>query len=318
MQIAMSRRKVITLCAAAGGAALVPLGAVRRADAQPLVEWTGVSLGAIATLRLAHPDRQMGEALLRRAVAEARRLEGILSLYRDDTALSELNRSGVLVAPPAELVQLLRLCDNIWHMTGGAFDPTVQPLWRCYADHFATPGADPAGPPSHEITAAVARVGWRDVHVSRDRIAFAKRGMGLTLNGIAQGYITDRVVDLLRQEGIVSALVDMGEIRTRGPRPDGQPWQAEVDALASARRTLDLVDMAVATTGAHGFRFDAEGRCNHLFNPATGRCANPTTRLSVVAPTAAAADALSTAFAFMDREAIGRVLARMPDTRLLA
>lgn len=316
MRTALNRRKVIALCAAAGGAALVPIGASRRAGSEPLIEWTGVSLGAVATIRLAHPDRRAGEALLRRAVAEARRLEAIFSLYRDDTALAELNRSGVLAAPPTELVHLLSLCDDIWRMTDGAFDPTVQPLWRCYADHFVSAGADPAGPPQEKLAAAVGLVGWSKVSFSRDRIAFARRGMGLTLNGIAQGYITDRIVDLLRQEGIANSLVDLGEIRTLGQRPDGRAWQAAVEAATPRHRTLDLVDKAVSTTGADGFRFDADGRCNHLFNPATGLCAGPAVHLTVVAPTAAAADALSTAFALMDSDTARRVLARAPDTQL--
>lgn len=318
MRTGLSRRKVIALSAAAGGAALVPFGAPRRAAAAPLLEWTGVSLGAVATIRLAHPDRGAGEHLLRRAVLEAHRLERIFSLYREDTALSELNRRGVLVAPPCELVDLLRVCGQVWRDTGGAFDPTVQPLWRCYAEHFAVAGADPIGPAPQHLAAALRLVGWPKVSVSRDRIAFRQRGMALTLNGIAQGYITDRVVDLLRREGIESSLVDMGEIRTLGRHPDGRPWRAAIEGAAGPppHRTLDVIDMAVATTGADGFRFDADGRCNHLFNPATGRCASPTTSLTVVAPTAAAADALSTAFAFMDREAIGRVLEHAPDIRL--
>ncbi|HWK37708.1 MAG TPA: FAD:protein FMN transferase [Hyphomicrobium sp.] len=315
MRTSLDRRKVITLCAAMGGAALVPLGASRRPGAEPLVEWTGVMLGAVATLRLSHPDRRTGEELLRRAVAEARRLEAIFSIYRDDTAVSELNRNGVLVAPPAELVHLLGLCDDIWRTTGGVFDPTVQPLWRCYADHFASAGADPAGPSREALAAAVKLVGWSNVRFSRDRIALVQRGMGLTLNGIAQGYITDRVVDLLRQEGIGSSLVDMGEIRTVGHRPGGGAWQVAVE-MAKSPRTFDLVDKAVATTGASGFQFDAEGRCNHLFNPATGHCAKPATSLSVVAPTAAVADGLSTAFALMDESARHRVLARLPDAQL--
>lgn len=316
MRTAFSRRKVIALCAAAGGAALVPLGLSRRAGALPLIEWTGVSLGAVSTIRLAHPDRAAGEALLRRAVAEARRLEGIFSLYRADTALAELNRSGVLAAPPAELVHLLELCDEIWRVTDGAFDPTVQPLWRCYADHFAAEGADPKGPSRERLAAAVALVGWPKVRFSRNRIALAQRGMGLTLNGIAQGYITDRVIDLLRQDGIDSSLVDMGEIRTLGRRPDGDAWRAAVEAATPSVRTLDVVDKAVATTGADGFRFDADGRCNHLFNPATGGCARPSTSLTVVASTAATADALSTAFALMDDAGARNALARVPDAKV--
>ena len=315
MRTSLDRRKVIALCAAMGGAALVPLGASPRRGAEPLIEWTGVMLGAVATLRLSHPDRRAGKELLRRAVAEARRLEAIFSIYRDDTALSELNRHGVLAAPPVELVELFRVCDDVWRATDGAFDPTVQPLWRCYADHFAAPDADPAGPSPEALAAAVKLVGWSNVSFNRDRVVLARRGMGLTLNGIAQGYITDRVVDLLRREGIASSLVDMGEIRTVGHRPDGGAWQVAIET-AKPPRTFDLVDKAVATTGANGFQFNADGRCNHLFNPATGRCAKPATNLSVVTSTAALADGLSTAFALMDEGTRPRVLARLPGTQL--
>ena len=317
MRDVISRRKVIALCAAAGGAALVPFGTTPRAGSEPLLEWTGVSLGSVSTIRLAHPDRSAGEALLRRAVAEARRLEAIFSLYREDTALSELNRTGVLIAPPSELVQLLRLCDEMWRVTDGAFDPSVQPIWRCYADHFASGNANPEGPASQQLIEAIALTGWSGVRVGPDRIAFARRGMALTLNGIAQGYITDRVIEILRMEGITSSLVDMGEIRTMGHHPDGRAWQTAVNTDAPKNLTLDVVDKAVATTSADGFRFDLNGLCNHLFNPATGRCAQPAVSRTVVAPTAAIADALSTALTFMDDDATRRTLARVPDTRLV-
>lgn len=316
MQNALSRRKVLALSAAAGGAALVPFGMPAQAGSVPLLEWTGVSLGSVSTIRLAHPDRRIGEELLRRAVAEGRRLEAIFSLYRDDTVLSELNRTGVLAGPPGDLVHLLNLCDEMWRMTDGAFDPTVQPLWHCYANHFSAANADPKGPPPQKLAEAVELIGWPGVHVSRDRIAFARRGMALTLNGIAQGYITDRIVELLRQEGITSSLVDMGEIRTLGRHPDGRAWQTAIEAPAPQIRTLDLIDKAVATTSASGFRFDADGRCNHLFNPATGRCAQPAIHRTVVASTAATADAFSTALTLMDEDGTRRVLARAPDVQL--
>lgn len=319
MRNLISRRKFIVLSAAAGGAGLVPLGSSQAATEAPLIEWTGVVLGALSTLRLHHPDREAGKRIVQRAVAEAHRLEGIFSLYRTDTALSELNRRGVLAAPPAELVELLSLCDHLWRDTEGTFDPTVQPLWRCYADHFSAAGADPRGPAPEELAAALDLVGWQNVQASRDRIVFARRGMGLTLNGIAQGYITDRVVHLLREEGIESSLVDMGEISALGRRPDGQPWRAAIEAPAvhgEPQRSLDLVDKAVATSAADGFRFTPDARCNHLFNPATGGCAAPSRAMTVVAADAATADALSTAGALMDDTALATLAARRGDIRI--
>jgi thiamine biosynthesis lipoprotein len=215
-------------------------------------------------------------------------------------------------------MDLLEQCDRAWRLTGGVFDPTVQPLWLCYCDHFATEASEAAPLPAEELDRALQLVGWSKVHASRDRIVFESPGMALTLNGIAQGYITDRIVTLLQEAGLESCLIDMGEIRTVGVRPDGEPWRAALQGPSSVARrpTIDVVNKAVATSAAYGFQFDKTGHCNHIFNPATGRCADPSRALSVVTETAAFADALSTAVALMDNQHILEVLKQAPGTRV--
>jgi thiamine biosynthesis lipoprotein len=195
-------------------------------------------------------------------------------------------------------------------LTRGAFDPTVQTLWELYAKHFLRSGADATGPSESEVRAVVARVGYRKLLVSGDRIAMPN-GTAVTLNGIAQGYITDKVVDLLRARGIEHSLVDMGETRVIGTRPDGLSWDvgiADPDEPTRIAAMLPLVNRAVATSGAYGFRFDPTGRFNHLFNPATGACACLYGSVTTVADRATAADALSTAFSLMPRDRIQSVM----------
>lgn len=296
-----SRRRFLAVAAAAAGLPLLPFGSADAATHGTLVTWRGVALGAVATLQVHHPDRATAERLVRAAVAETARLEAIFSLYRTDSVLSELNRTGVVIAPPTELVDLLAACDAMVRATGGVFDPTVQPLWACHAAHFSARGRDAGPPPADALRDALARVGWDKVRFGRDRVAFATRGMALTLNGIAQGFVTDRVVARLRDAGLAHAMVDMGEIFALGDHPGGRPWQAALERSATrAPDVVPLVDRAVATSAAAGFAFDADGRCNHLFDPRTGRCAAPARRITVVAATATTADALSTAFSLMD------------------
>jgi thiamine biosynthesis lipoprotein len=312
-----SRRKFVTITAAAAGMGLLPFGATRAGDHATMVEWQGVSLGSVATIRLYHPDREAGRRLIERVVAEARRLEMIFTLYETDSVLCDLNRRGVLVAPPAELVDVLQQCDRAWHATGGVFDPTVQPLWNCYYKHFAEAG-ETSPPPAEKLAQSLQLVGWPKVKLSRDQIVFEKPGMALTLNGIAQGYITDRVVDLLREAGLASCLVDMGEIRALGAHADGKPWNAALQGpidTAKQPTTVDLVNKAVATSAASGFQFDKSGQSNHIFNPVTGRCADPARALSVISDTAAFADALSTACALMEDRQIVELLKRAGGTR---
>jgi thiamine biosynthesis lipoprotein len=304
-----SRRRFIRIFAAAGGLAMLPLGRAPQAGAS-LVTWRGTALGADAMMQIHHPDRKEVGRLIIRSLTEVRRLERIFSLYQDDSALVELNKRSVLVAPAPELVELLRLSQQYAALTDGAFDPTVQPLWELYAGHFSSETADPSGPSEAAVEAAVARVGYRKLHVSRNCIVMPA-GTALTLNGIAQGYITDKVVDLLRAEGIDHCLVDMGETRVLGPHPGGRPWDvaiADPDEANGIATILPLVDRAVATSGPYGFRFNPRGCFNHLFNPVTGACAYLYRSVTTVADTATAADAMSTAFSLMPTDRMKSVM----------
>lgn len=307
----VTRRRVLAIFAAAAG---LPLMRPARA-ATHAVTWSGQALGAPASLVLHHPDREKAQRLVGRVVAEVYRLEEVFSLYRSTSALSELNRVGALAAPPADLVSLLAACQHHWTMSGGLFDPTIQPLWLLYRDHFSAPGADPKGPAGEAIRRTSTRIGFDAVRFNRDRIVLERKGMALTLNGIAQGYITDRVVDMLREAGVTSSLVDMGEGRAIGSRPDGTPWRIGLAERQDADRAdafLDLVNKAVATSSPAGFHFDPAGGFGHILDPRDGSAKASYRRLTVVAPDATTADALSTAFSLMDADEIRSRLDKWP------
>ena len=315
----LSRRRVIRISAAAAGLALLPFGRALPAEVAAPVTWNGTALGAAASIRIYHASAAEAERLIQQALAEVRRLERIFSLYQADSALVELNARGVLAAPPAELVALLAECGTYWRLTGGAFDPTVQPLWQLFAGHFSRPDADPAGPPAAALAPVLERVGYQHLLVDGDRIAFARRGMGVTLNGIAQGYITDRVVDLLKAGGIARSLVDMGEVRALGSGPEGRPWSVGITDPAQPDlilRTLGVVDQAVATSSGAALQFDAAGRFNHIFDPRTGGGAQAHRLVTVVMPSATAADALSTAFSILPPEAAARIVSALAGIHL--
>lgn len=298
----MNRRRFLSI--AAGGAAVA---AIRPAAATPH-HWRGIALGADASITLDHPE---APRLVAEARAEIARLEAIFSLYRADSALMRLNSAGRLAEPPPELLELLGLCAAMHAATEGMFDPTIQPLWTLFAERYANGTI----PDAASIAAARARVGWRDVRFSTAEVGFAREGMALSLNGIAQGYICDRVVALFGAEGLNDALVDTGEIRALGNRPEGGPWRV---GLVNAPEVLPLRDRAVATSAPLATVFDAAGQVGHIFDIRTGRPGGVCESVTVTAPHAAVADALSTAFCLMDKAMIARTLAVRPDAQLAA
>lgn len=292
----IDRRRFLTIAAAAMGAPLLVHAAPQA------VTWRGQALGSSVQLILNHPDRDRAQALLAETAAELRRLEGIFTLYRADSDLSRLNRDGWLLAPAPELTQALELARQAHRATGGRFDPSVQPLWRAHA------AGDAAA-----IDRARRLVGFDRIRITRDRILL-RPGMELTLNGVAQGYITDRITALLRAGGAQHTLVDMGEIRAIGGKTAHEPWRV---ALAGGGQAL-LVDRALATTEAAGFTFDAAGRQPHLIDPATGAARAEWARLSVIADSAGLADALSTGLCLAPAPAIRSTLAALPGVEVRA
>lgn len=310
----LSRRQVLKVVAAA---AAVPaaIGGIRLLAPQPQFHvWNGEALGAVSSMMIWHPNADFAQQTMRRMLSEVARLDRVFSLFRASSELSRLNSSGAITNASSDLVTVMEAGRGVADASAGAFDPTVQPLWDIYANHFASPFADPAGPPAVEIDDARALVGYDRIDIGSRSVAFAAPGMSATLNGIAQGYITDRIADLLRNEGFEHVVVELGETRVLGDHPDGRPWVVGLrDQQGATDRTMDLTDGALAMSGGYGTVFDPSGRNHHLFDPATGRSADSLVDVVVASPRAMEADALATALFVAGEQRARSILASYPN-----
>lgn len=312
----LTRRRFIGITAAAAGIAVLPLsrpagGKTGPATPEPVI-WRGTALGAGAELRLYHPDKHFARSLIEKSLGEVERLEKIFSLYRDDSLLVKLNRNGRLSNPPSDLLAVLSTSRSLNRLTRGSFDPTIQPLWQAYAQHFSRHPDSTAAPDRTLLDKALDSVGFRHVAFDNRSITFSRPGMALSFNGIAQGYITDRITAVLRDAGLEQALVDMGEIRGLDIRKQ-RFWQAGIrnpEKENAVLTTVPLQNQALATSGGYGTTMDEAGRFTHLFHPQTGLNAPRYRSVSVMAGSAAVADALSTAFAVSGERLIRQALAR--------
>src|SRR5690625_4037602 len=206
VQPIQSRRRFLTIAAAAGAAASVPRWAWASTKL-PISDWRGTALGAPASMRLVHADRDLAQRAIAACVNEIARLEQIFSLYQKDSALRQLNKQGKLNNPPLELVEVMAFALQLARQSHGYFDPTIQPLYELYAHHFQQPNNDISGPDEHLLEQALNNVDYQAVDVDSHQIHLQRPGMAISLNGVAQGYITDRIAHLLSQFGFKDILI---------------------------------------------------------------------------------------------------------------
>jgi len=294
----LSRRRFLTIASAACLSA-----AAGRAAPAPF-RWQGVALGAKAQIVLDHPQ---AERIARDALAEIARLERVFSLHRPDSELARLNRDGRLDAPSFALLDCLALARRVHGLTGGRFDPTVQPLWAALAEA----GARGEAPDPARLARARAALGFGRVRFDAAAVRLDP-GQALTLNGVAQGWIADAAAARMRAAGVADVLVDAGEIVALGRAPDGGAWPAR---LAGEAQALRLSDRALAASATLGTRL--AGAAGHILDPHGAQ--RPPRQVSVSAPRAALADALSTALCLArDAREARAICAAVPGVRLEA
>lgn len=263
-----------------------------------------------------HPSGAVGEKALDDAFAELARVERVMSIYLPDSELSRLNRDGALTRPDPYLIRVFKEAQLMADRSSGAFDVTVQPLWNLYA------AANKSGalPGDGEIDAARAKVDWRGLTVTDTELRLRDPGMSVTLNGIAQGFAADRAMEAFRRNGIEHALINTGEISSLGQKAGGEPWVVGIQHPRTADAYLGLAKLAghcMSTSGDYETTFSPDKAYNHIFEPWTGRSPKELASVTVIAPNATQADALSTAIFVLGAEKGANLARSLPGVDLL-
>lgn len=316
----MKRRQFIV--SLAGTAALGGLAAWRQSSTtggQPLespFKGSTYALGTDVHLTLYHPSQSAAEKAIQAAFKELDRVESIMSLYREDSEICRLNRYSHLDSPHPWLREVLLTCARLSAKTKGAFDITIQPLYKAHAEAASSNRIIR----KDELNGLLKKVGWNRVAVEKNRIRLAGEGTQISLNGIAQGFAADRVAAVLFDHGITNALIDTGEIGAVGTPPPRDAWQIGIkhprreNALLAATQ---LHGRCLATSGDYETRFGDGFEKHHLIDPKTGQSANDLASVSVVTKSAMEADGLSTALFVMGLEGAQNLIAQLPDAEAL-
>jgi thiamine biosynthesis lipoprotein len=309
----MKRR---TFIASAVGSIAGVTGCIWPRD-ETLHHGAALAFGTTISISVVHADAGLAARAIEDGLRAAQQIDRLMSIYRSDSQVFQLNRDGALTHPDQRLLEVLAQAVALSGMSGGAFDVTVQPLWRLYSQAAARGGL----PRDAERRRAQALVDWRQLEFDKDMVRFRKPDMALTLNGLAQGYAADQALAAVQAHGIRDALLDTGEFVARGRKPRRRPWilgirdPRDADALAA---TLHAQGCSVATSGDYECTFTPDYRHHHIFDPSLGDSPDELASVTVLAPTSLLADGLSTAFMVMGWERAHALAARLPAVDLMA
>ncbi len=234
-----------------------------------------------------------------KATARLVEIEKLFSLYREDSAICQINRTGRLENAAPLFLQLLKTSLDLGEQTQGLFDITVQPLWTW---RTAWKNASLSQRTVLENTTwqkTLDLIDFRKITIEDSTVTFQKPGMAITLNGIVQGFATEQIKNLLTKAGVKNALINIGEFAALGTAPSGDNWELEIRSRSQNPVPAQSLPsgQALAVSSGSGHTFDPAGRYHHLFHPGKGSNRPPHNTIIVTGPSATQADALSTAYA---------------------
>ncbi len=255
------------------------------------IEESADAMGATFSIVLYGQDGACMEAAVRSAFEEVGRIERLLSVYRPDSELSDVNRiagqKAVRVSP--ELYRLLTDCLECSRQSEGAFDITVGPLLKAWG-FFQDKGRMPE---EAELAEAFSRVGYRHLHLDPEAqtVRFGKPGMQINAGGFGKGYAVDRAVDTLRAHGFDTGLVAGAGSSIYGlgaPPSEPRGWRVDIPDPKEPGQPVETVflrDMSISTSGSREKSFWSGGRIySHIMDPRNGFPASGISLVSVVAP----------------------------------
>jgi len=254
-------------------------------------------MGTDVTITVVARSYEEGETAIEAGMAELRRLDAMMSLYKDDSEITRVNlaagKSPVKVSP--EMIEVVEHAAEISKLSGGAFDVTIGPLvvlWQMRLKEGKTPTDE-------EIARVRPLVNYRDIVIDKkaSTIFLKKPGMIMDFGGM-KGYTADRVASLFKKRGINNAIIAVaGDIWVLGHREDGKPWRIGVQHPRDHDKTLavlELSDKYISTSGDYErFVIKENKRYHHIIDPRTGRPSTGTISATLIGDEGATIDPLT-------------------------
>lgn len=268
---------------------------------------SGATMGTTYNIKVVVPDgkRHSAEGLQSAIDARLQDFNQSLSTYINDSEIMTLNQApvGEWLPVSERFLAVLTLSQQISKLSNGAFDATVAPLVNLWG--FGPDWKANKAPAASDIEPALSKIGYQYIEIDSEKLRIKKNiDASLDFSAVAKGYGVDEIAELLWGKGFHHFMVEIGgELRLHGHNGEGKTWRIGVESPSAGGkiRPIAVSEVGVATSGDYRNYFEQDGvRFSHTIDPSTGRpITHNLASVTVIAATAARADALATAFTVM-------------------
>lgn len=281
-------------------------------------------MGTVVAIEVHGESRAHCYDALSKAFAELHRLDRLMSVFKPESDIAAINRNAGrnCVRVDQSLIEVVEQARTYHAITLGAFDITIEPLMRAWGFREQKLKVRPS---DSELTRLHEAIGFHQIELDKvnSTIGLKHPLAALDVGGIAVGYAVDRVVRLLRSEGVQAAFINhSGDVYALGTPEEADGWPVAIPYPTDPTRTattLSMRDCALSTSSLYEKYVELRGeRFGHIVDPHSGLATQAIRSVSVIAPTAVAADALSTGSFLLTGESLKRVIHQTAGIRLIA
>jgi len=297
-------------------------GNYARAQSEILVRKQAYLMGSVFEISLTGRDSILLNDHINQAIAEISRIENLISEWKPETQVSEVNRlAGIRpVKVDQELLELTQRALEYSKMTDGAFDISIAAMDRIWVFD----GSMDEMPSEEAIRNSVSKVGYVHIHIDTvaSTIYLEKQGMKIGFGSIGKAYAADKSRELMQKLGVEGGLINAsGDIAVWGHPPGKKRWTIGVTSPhkpTKIAKKIRLKDGAVVTSGSYQKYVEFNGvRYSHIIDPRTGYPASELSSVTVSGPSAEFANALSTSIMVLGSRKGRKLMKQFPDYSLL-
>lgn len=276
-------------------------------------------MGSQFDLTVFDKDSLSAEKAIDKAILEITRIENLISEWRPETQVSEVNRNAGIKAVKVdkELIDLTKTARRFSELTDGAFDISIAAMDKIWKFD----GTMETLPDSEVIRSSIRNIGYKNIEIDtlNSTIFLKHKGMKIGFGSIGKGYAADRARTILKQDGVMGGIINAsGDMSIWGTQANGEAWAIGVNNPFRPEKVAAVIqkreEISITTSGNYEKFVEIDGkRYSHIINPKTGMPSSGLTSVTVIGPDATTANGFSTSLMVLGKKKARKLMKQFPN-----